>query len=92
METQAQFALQSVFEHAQATTDPLNVVNASSYLEQLSPEVIFVRYIFRVVEIATEKCLKVVKDEEDRFLVEELSMFLMHCLNVFQSGRSENAG
>lgn len=87
METQGKFSLQSVCEHAFATTDPLNVVNASNYLEQLSPEVIFVRYIFRVIEIATDKCLQVARNEEDDFIVEELSIFLMHCLNIFQSGR-----
>lgn len=86
METQTKFSLQSVFEHAPATSDPLNVVNTSSYLEQLSPEVIFVRYIFRVIEIATERCLMVARNEDDDFIVEELSMFLMHCLYVFQSG------
>lgn len=89
LETQAQFSLQSIFEHAPATSDPLNVVNTATYLEHLSPEVIFVRYIFRVIEIATEKCLLVARNDGDgNFVVEALSLFLMHCMNVFQSGKS----
>lgn len=87
IETQAKFSLHSVFEHAPATSDPLNVVNTGSYLAQLSPEVIFVRYIFRVIEITTEKCLQIARNEDDNFLVEEFSMFLMHCMSVFQSGK-----
>lgn len=87
METQEEYPPASIFYNVKTTADPLNVTNTSSILEQVAPEVIFVVYIFRIIEVAAERCLNaVMMDEDCNYLVELLSIFLMHCLHIFESG------
>lgn len=87
METQEQYDPASIFHTIKTTADPLNVTNTSSVLEQVAPEVIFVLYIFRVIEVTVEQCVIAVRtDVNCDYLVELLSMFLMHCLHIFESG------
>lgn len=85
-ELQADFDPACIFANISFTPDPLNVTAYSNFLDGLSPQLIFVRFIFRTIEIAIQRCLHIAQNEEDGFLVEQLSLFLMCCLYILQSG------
>lgn len=87
MESQEEYPPASIFCNVKTTADPLNVTNTSNILEDVAPEVIFVLYIFRIVEVTAERCVNAVTaDASCDYLVELLSIFLMHCLHIFESG------
>lgn len=87
MEIQSDFVPRSIFSNISTTADPLNVTNTTEFFNGIIPEVIFIRYIFRVIDIAVDKCVTVINNQ-DFFLIEQLSSFLMFCLNIFQSGNN----
>ncbi|KAF5303786.1 hypothetical protein FQR65_LT08121 [Abscondita terminalis] len=89
MEIHTDFVPRSVFRNVMTTSDPLNVRNTSEFFNDIFPEEIFVRYIFRVIDIAIEKCVDVVNtqsSQEELFLIEQTSSFLLFCMHIFQSG------
>lgn len=86
LETQEEFSPGSIFPGVKSNSDPLNVSNSTNFLERLAPEVIFVKYIFRIVEFVVQKCVILTKEQQDDYLVEIFSMFLMLLLHIFESG------
>ncbi|KAK4875471.1 hypothetical protein RN001_011893 [Aquatica leii] len=89
MEVHSDFAPRSVFRNVITTSDPLNVSNTNEFFNDMFPEIIFVRYIFRVIDIAVEKCVDIVNSQstqEELFLIEQTSSFLLFCMHIFQSG------
>uniref|UniRef100_A0A1Y1K0T3 Huntingtin n=1 Tax=Photinus pyralis TaxID=7054 RepID=A0A1Y1K0T3_PHOPY len=89
VETQTDYAPLSVFSNVTTTSDPLNVSNTISLFSDMSPEAVFVRYIFRIIDLAIDRCTEVINSEctqVELFLLEEISSFLLVCTHIFQSG------
>ncbi|KAF5273906.1 hypothetical protein FQA39_LY01021 [Lamprigera yunnana] len=89
MEVHLEFSPRSVFRNVKTTFDPLNVSNGSNIFNDMFPEIIFVRYIFRIIDIAVEKCVEIINiptTQEEIFLIEQSSSFLLFCMHIFQSG------
>lgn len=87
METKLNFGTKIIHKNITLNMDPLNVTKTFDYFEGLSPELIFNRFLFRVVEICVEKLLSIYQNEESTFIVKEFGVFLMFCLYIFQSGK-----
>lgn len=83
----SEFSPSSIFENAVTKADPLNVNNNADTFDKIQAELIFIRFIFRVVSLTSKQCLIAVRNKENDFLVEQFSSFLMHCLYIFQSGK-----
>ncbi|CAH0556043.1 unnamed protein product [Brassicogethes aeneus] len=82
----ANFSPFSIFENVVTTVDPLHVVNSESVFQKLSPEVIFVKFVFRVIHLISEECIHIAKNDKNDFLIKQFSVFLIYCLHIFQSG------
>ncbi|XP_008191527.2 huntingtin [Tribolium castaneum] len=85
-ELKAEFAPGSIFENCAPTADPLNVLNSVDIFREVAPEMIFVRFLFRVLNLASRFCVEVTRDGTNDFFIEEISIFLMYCIHIFQSG------
>ncbi|KAJ8928271.1 hypothetical protein NQ314_019222 [Rhamnusium bicolor] len=83
----SEFSPNSIFENVITKADPLNVNNNAETFQKISAELIFIRFIFRVVSLTSRQCLLVIRNEENSFLIEQFSVFLMQCLYIFQSGK-----
>lgn len=86
LETQSRFAPGCILNGVRVNTDPLNVSNSVNYLEKIPPEIIFVKYLFRVIDLIAARCVSIAKKEEQDYLVEAFSIFLMYCIHIFESG------
>lgn len=84
-ELKGEFAPGSIFENCVPTADPLNVLNSVDIFREVPPEMIFVRFLFRVLNLASRICFEMKNDGND-FFIEEISIFLMYCIHIFQSG------
>nr|CAH7759250.1 unnamed protein product [Callosobruchus chinensis] len=82
----SEFSPASIFENVTTKADPLNVNNNADTFQNIPADLIFVRFLLRIISLSARKCLEVIKDQEDLFLDQQLSAFLMHCLYIFQSG------
>ncbi|XP_018571399.1 huntingtin [Anoplophora glabripennis] len=82
----SEFSPNSIFENVVTKADPLNVNNNADTFEKIPAELIFIRFIFRVISLTSKQCLVTVRSKENNFLIEQFSCFLMHCLYIFQSG------
>lgn len=87
MEVQSEFSPSSVFQNISTTADPLNVTSTTDFFNGILPEIIFVRYLFRVINTVISRCVEIIGNGEDLFIVEQFSSFLMFCLHILQSGR-----
>lgn len=76
----------SVFKDVECPSDPLNVTNVESCFKGMSPESVFIMFMFRIIDIVLERCLHIAHKEQNVFLVKQLSQFLMICIYIFQSG------
>lgn len=85
-EVKDKFIPQSVFRYTSVTADPLNVTNTSQVLDNIQAESVFVRFIFRTIDIVVNHCVGLCGTQKDMFLIEQLSSFLLFCLHIFQSG------
>lgn len=89
-EVQSEFSVRSVFDVSpnEVTPDPLNVTNPTHLLDGVPASEIFARFIFRVVNIASEKCCGVFNEDGncDNYIFEQFSVFLVYCIHMFQSG------
>jgi len=83
----AEFSPGSIYENYVATADPLNVHNNADAFQDVRAEVVMARLIFRVVAIV---CGLISENgpRSDRFLVSQLSVFLLYCSHIFQTGKS----
>lgn len=86
-ELKGEFCPNSVFENINAIADPLNVTNNADMFDGVSAETILIRLIFRVLLNTSKISLLVVKTDENDFLIQQFSTFLMYCLYIFQSGK-----
>lgn len=86
-ELKSDFSPKTVFENVNTTADPLNVINSADTFQGIEPETILIRFIFRVLTNTSQYCLYLVKTNENEYLVEQISTFLMYCLYIFQSGK-----
>lgn len=90
-EIQTEFAVRSVFDVItnELVLDPLNVTNPSHILNGISASEIFARFIFRVVNITSDKCIAIFNEEGhcNNYIFEQFSVFLMYCIHMFQSGK-----
>lgn len=66
--------------------DPLNATAIVNLFHGIEPEVILVRLLLKTINTVSQKSLASFKIEEDSFLVEQLSTFMMCCVYIFQSG------
>ncbi|XP_063922689.1 huntingtin isoform X2 [Zophobas morio] len=82
-ELKADFAPGCVFEKYVPKADPLNVLNSVDIFHDIPAEMIFVRYLFKILGLASRRCSEKPGDD---FLVEEVSILLMYCVHIFQSG------
>jgi hypothetical protein len=87
-ELKADFAPGSIFENCVPTADPLNVLNSVDIFQGISPEMIFVRFLFKVLTLVSRRCVEIGENGGDDFFVEEIAIFLTYCVHVFQSGKS----
>ena len=76
----------SVFRDIERASDPLNVTNVESCFKGMSPESVFIMFMFRIIDIVLERCLHIAHKEQNIFLVKQLSQFLMISIYIFQSG------
>lgn len=78
----ADFAPGSIFENCIPTADPLNVLRSVDIFQGIPPEMIVVKFLFKLLNLASRHCTKC----EDDFFVEEISILLMYFVYIFQSG------
>lgn len=81
------FNPKSVFDVVDYTPDPLNVTSSAHLFDGTSPEKIFARLLFKVIELLSQKCLELMNKDEDEFMVEQFSHFLMFCVYLLSSGK-----
>lgn len=87
LETKFEFGFKIKGENDSATKmDPLNVTKITGCSDGLLPELIFNRFIFQTIDVFVEKVVHVIKNEENDFVTKELTLFLIYCLYIFQSG------
>lgn len=79
----SEFDPESIFDDCVSTADPLNVSNSSDIFQNVSSIEILHRFLFRVINLTSRFCL----EHSEDFLVEELGIFLMFCIHLFQSGK-----
>lgn len=79
----SEFAPGSIFDNCVPTADPLNVLNSADIFQNVSSIKILHRFLFKVINLASRCCLESSED----FFVEELGIFLMFCIHLFQSGK-----
>ncbi|XP_017781525.1 PREDICTED: huntingtin [Nicrophorus vespilloides] len=84
-DNQMEFAPESVYVHI-VEPDPLNVTKICDVLSHVQPEVVLLRFLFRIVHISLNKCVEIAQNQEHDFVVKQFSFFLMYCLYIFQSG------
>nr|CAI5834824.1 unnamed protein product [Callosobruchus analis] len=82
----SEFSPASIFDNVITKADPLNVNNNADTFQNVPADLIFVRFLLRIISLSVRKCLEVIRDQEELFLVQQLSAFLLHCLYIFQSG------
>lgn len=83
----SEFSPNSIYENVIAKADPLNVYNNADTFGKLQSETVFVRMIFRVISLIAEKIWLALRNEEECFLAEQFSIFLLHCICLFQFGK-----
>ena len=62
------------------------MLNSVDIFHDIPAEMIFVRYLFKILGLASRRCSEKPGDD---FLVEEVSILLMYCVHIFQSGKSD---
>lgn len=82
----SEFSANSIYENVITKADPLNVYNNADTFGKIQPETIFVRMIFRVISLIAAKSWVAIKNEQKSFIIEQFSVFLLHCICLFQSG------
>lgn len=83
----SEFSVNSIYENVITKADPLNVYNNADTFGKIQAETIFIRMIFRVISLVAAKSWLVLKHEQKSFIVEQFTVFLLHCICLFQSGR-----
>uniref|UniRef100_A0A6P7F8J4 Huntingtin-like n=1 Tax=Diabrotica virgifera virgifera TaxID=50390 RepID=A0A6P7F8J4_DIAVI len=82
----AEFPPAIIFENVTPKADPLNVYNNAETFQNISAEIILIRYLFRILNLVSKRCVMAIKRQEKGFIFEQLFGFLLHCLYMFQSG------
>ncbi|CAH1155948.1 unnamed protein product [Phaedon cochleariae] len=82
----SEFSPGSIFENVTTKADPLNVNNNADTFQKIPAELVFIRFLFRVVSVTSKMCLEVVRHEKETFIFDQSFGFLMHCLYIFQAG------
>lgn len=83
----SEFSPNSIYENVITKADPLNVFNNADTFGNILPETIFVKMVFRVISLIAGKSCLALKNEEKSFIVEQFSVFLLHCICLFQFGK-----
>lgn len=83
----SEFSPNCIYENVITKADPLNVYNNADTFGKIKAESIFVQMVFRVLSLISAKSLLALKNEEQCFISELFSVFLLHCICLFQFGK-----
>ncbi|CAG9862370.1 unnamed protein product [Phyllotreta striolata] len=86
----SEFSPGCIFENVKTKADPLNVNNNADTFQDISSEVIFVKYLFRILHVSSGRCLIEIERAEEGFVVEQLFGFLVHCCYLFHKADHPN--
>ncbi|CAG9829715.1 unnamed protein product [Diabrotica balteata] len=81
----SEFSPAIIFENVTTKADPLNVYNNAETFQNISAEIILIRYLFRILNLTSKRCVMEIKRQGKGFIFEQLFGFLLHCLYMFQS-------
>lgn len=82
----SEFSPSIIFENVKTKADPLNVYNNAETFQHISAELVFIKFILRILNVCSKLCILELNSKKNEFNVELLFGFLMHCLYMFQSG------
>lgn len=80
--------IRSIYTKLIQNYDPLNATSSSQSIHNIPPEEIFARFLFRVIHIICERLEKSPVNEQNDYLIEQFSTFLLFCIYMFERGKN----
>ncbi|XP_056637539.1 huntingtin [Diorhabda sublineata] len=86
----SEFSPAIIFDNVKTKADPLNVYNNAETFQNIPAELVFIKFILRILNVCSKICVLHINVKKNEFNVEILFGFLIHCSYMFQSGNHPN--